>query len=198
MTRRCLLVGDTQIALEALGQSFTGAFRRRRSGRVAVTGSAGKTTTKEMLRLMLARVGPGERLGLLLQQPMEACPCRLSRMPCEAQYGVFELGMNHAGEIRALVAQVRPHVAIITTMRPHICEYFGNGRKDCRRQGRNFRMGMEKDGIAILPADNPQFARLKANAKAAGVSRILAFGTQRPTAMRVCSPSQNDERRPVQ
>src|SRR5258708_27770159 len=117
-----LLVGDTQQGLEALGR----ASRARSSARIAaVTGSAGKTTTKEMLRLILASVGPVAASAASYNNHW-GVPLSLSRMPRTAAFGVFELGMNHEGEIRVLVKQVRPHVAVITTIAPAHLEYFGS------------------------------------------------------------------------
>jgi UDP-N-acetylmuramoyl-tripeptide--D-alanyl-D-alanine ligase len=83
--------------------------------------------------------------------------------------------MNHAGEIRALVRQVRPHVAIVTTIAPAHLEYFGTVEAIADAKAEIFE-GIEKGGAAILPADNPQFDRLTAHAEATGVARILSFG----------------------
>jgi UDP-N-acetylmuramoyl-tripeptide--D-alanyl-D-alanine ligase len=166
-----LMVDDTQGALEALGR----ASRARSRARIAaVTGSAGKTTTKEMLRLVLGRVGSVSASVSSFNNHW-GVPLSLARMPREADYGVFELGMNHAGEIRALAGQVRPHVAVITTIAPAHLEYFGNLEAIADAKSEIFE-SLEKGGTAILPADNPQFERLKAHAKAAGVGRILSFG----------------------
>ena len=116
-----LRVSDTQAGLEALGR----ASRARSNSRiVAVTGSAGKTTTKEMLHLMLARCGKVAASAASYNNHW-GVPLSLARMPRNTVYGVFEIGMNHAGEIRALVKQVRPHVAVITTVVAAHLEYFG-------------------------------------------------------------------------
>ena len=166
-----LMVKDTQAALEGLGR----ASRARSHARIAaVTGSAGKTTTKEMLRLILARSGSVSASVSSFNNHW-GVPLSLARMPREAAYGVFELGMNHAGEIRALVGQVRPHVAVITTIAPAHLEYFGNLEAIADAKAEIFE-GIEKNGAVILPADNPQFERLKAHARAARVARILSFG----------------------
>jgi UDP-N-acetylmuramoyl-tripeptide--D-alanyl-D-alanine ligase len=177
-----LMVEDTQSALEGLGK----ASRTRSQAKIAaVTGSAGKTTTKEMLRLMLARVGSVSASVSSFNNHW-GVPLSLARMPRESQYGVFELGMNHAGEIRALGAQVRPHVAVITTIAPAHLEYFGTVEKIADAKAEIFE-GIEKGGPAILPADNPQFERLKTHAKAAGVSRILSFGAKQGVDARLIS-----------
>jgi UDP-N-acetylmuramoyl-tripeptide--D-alanyl-D-alanine ligase len=166
-----LLVGDTQQGLEALGR----ASRERSSAKiVAVTGSAGKTTTKEMLRLILAGAGSVAASAASYNNHW-GVPLSLARMPRTSGYGVFELGMNHEGEIRALVKQVRPHVAIITTIAPAHLEYFGSLEAIADAKAEIFE-GIEPGGSAILPADNSQYGQLKKRASSAGVSRILSFG----------------------
>jgi UDP-N-acetylmuramoyl-tripeptide--D-alanyl-D-alanine ligase len=166
-----LMVEDTQAALEALGRA---ALARSQGRIVAVTGSAGKTTTKEMLRLILSQAGEVSASVASFNNHW-GVPLSLARMSRESAYGVFELGMNHAGEIRALVGQVRPHVALITTIAPAHLEYFGTVEAIADAKAEIFE-GIEKGGPAILPADNPQYERLNAHAKKAGVRRILSFG----------------------
>ena len=107
-----LLVDDPLAALTALG----GAARRRtKAGIVAVTGSVGKTTTKEALRIALAASAP-THASVASYNNQWGVPVSLARMPRQAAYGVFEVGMNHPGEIRPLTALVRPHVAIVTAI----------------------------------------------------------------------------------
>src|SRR6266550_760511 len=183
-----LMVGDTQRALEDLGR----ASRARSNAKiVAVTGSAGKTTTKEMLRLMLSTAGQVAASAASYNNHW-GVPLSLARMTREAAYGVFEIGMNHAGEIRALSAFVRPHVALITTVAPAHLEYFGNVEAIADAKGEIFE-GVEPGGAAILPADNPQFDRLKAHAHAAGVTRVLTFGIHAGTDARLHSAEGNGE-----
>ena len=166
-----LVVPDTQAGLEALGR----ASRARSKARiVAVTGSAGKTTTKEMLHLMLARCGKVAASAASYNNHW-GVPLSLARMPRDTDYGVFEIGMNHAGEIRALVKQVRPHVAVITTVVSAHLEYFGTVEAIADAKAEIFE-GLNPGGAAILPLDNPQFGRLKTRARAAGVENILRFG----------------------
>jgi UDP-N-acetylmuramoyl-tripeptide--D-alanyl-D-alanine ligase len=166
-----LLVADTQQGLEALGRA---ARTRSKARIVAVTGSAGKTTTKEMLRLILASAGSVAASAASYNNHW-GVPLSLARMPRTAAYGVFELGMNHEGEIRALVKQVRPHVAVITTIAPAHLEYFGTLEAIASAKAEIFE-GIEPRGTAILPADNSQFEQLKKRAADAGVSRVLSFG----------------------
>src|SRR4051794_14558524 len=115
-----LLVPDTMAALEALGR----AARNRSDARfVAITGSVGKTGTKEALRLVLSAAGAAAASEGNLNNQWGA-PLSLARMPRNARFGVFELGMNHAGEIAPLSRLVRPHVAVITTVEPAHLEFF--------------------------------------------------------------------------
>jgi UDP-N-acetylmuramoyl-tripeptide--D-alanyl-D-alanine ligase len=187
-----LMVSDTQAGLEGLGR----AARARSVARiVAVTGSAGKTTTKEMLRLILSR-------GLLREGAVAASaasynnhwgvPLSLARMARDAAYGVFEIGMNHAGEIRALVKIARPHVALITTVAPAHLEYFGTVEAIADAKAEIFE-GIETGGSAILPAENSQFERLKALAGRARVSPILSFGSSAGADARLLSASAHGE-----
>jgi UDP-N-acetylmuramoyl-tripeptide--D-alanyl-D-alanine ligase len=177
-----LLVGDTQHGLEALGR----ASRARSAARiVAVTGSAGKTTTKEMLKLMLAGAGPVAASAASYNNHW-GVPLSLARMPRSSAFGVFELGMNHEGEIRSLVKQVRPHVAVITTIAPAHLEYFGNLEAIADAKAEIFE-GIEVGGAAILPADNSQFERLKKLAQDTRVSRVLSFGRAESADARLLS-----------
>ncbi len=183
-----LYVGDTQAGLENLGR----AARARSAARIAaVTGSAGKTTTKEMLRLVLARAGAVSASVSSLNNHW-GVPLSLARMSRAAAYGVFELGMNHAGEIHALVSQVRPHVALITTIAPAHLEYFGTVEAIADAKAEIFD-GIEEGGVAILPAANPQFERLKARARAAGVARILCFGASEGSEARLLCTEPHGE-----
>ena len=102
-------------------------------------------------------------------------PLSLARCPQDAKYAVFEIGMNHAGEITPLTKLVRPHVAIITAIEPVHLEYFGSLEKIADAKAEIF-LGLEPGGAAVLNRDNGQYARLAAAAKAAGVARIVTFG----------------------
>src|SRR3546814_11566672 len=107
-----VLVPDTMRGLEALGI----ASRARAAGRIAgITGSVGKTGTKEALRLALERSAPrGVHASVKSYNNHTGVPLSLARMPADSRYGVFEMGMNHAGELAALTRLVRPHVAVVT------------------------------------------------------------------------------------
>jgi UDP-N-acetylmuramoyl-tripeptide--D-alanyl-D-alanine ligase len=183
-----LIVGDTQKGIEDLGRA---ARARSKAKIVAVTGSAGKTTTKEMLRLMLSTAAP-VAASVASYNNHWGVPLSLARMKREAAFGVFEIGMNHAGEIRALNAFVRPHVALITTIAPAHLEYFGTVEAIADAKAEIFE-GIEPGGAAILPADNPQCDRLKAHALRAGVKRILTFGTRSNADARLVSAAPHGE-----
>jgi len=166
-----LRVADTQIALEALGR----AARARADARVAaVTGSVGKTGVKEALRHVLARQGlTSASVGSYNNQ--WGVPLSLARMPRKAAFGVFEIGMNHAGEITPLVKMVRPNVAIVTAIAPVHIEFFPSLEAIADAKSEIF-FGVERGGAAVLPAESPFFARLRASARAAGIERIVSFG----------------------
>ena len=130
---------------------------------IAVTGSVGKTGTKEALRLALARRRRDPRLGRLLQQSLGRAAVA-GALPATARYAVFEIGMNHAGEIEPLTRLVRPHVAIITTVEPVHLEFFGSLEAIADAKAEIF-LGLEPGGAAVINRDNPQFARLERGAK---------------------------------
>lgn len=187
-----LVVDDTQVGLEALGRA---ARARSKARIVAVTGSAGKTTTKEMLRLVLKDQGKVAASAASYNNHW-GVPLSLTRMDRGSDFGVFEIGMNHEGEIRALVAQVRPHVGIITTIAPAHLEYFGTLEAIADAKAEIFE-GIEPGGTAILPFDNPQFARLKARAEACGVANVLTFGKREGADARIVSACAAGEKQVV-
>ncbi|MEO3434384.1 UDP-N-acetylmuramoylalanyl-D-glutamyl-2,6-diaminopimelate--D-alanyl-D-alanine ligase [Inquilinus sp. CAU 1745] len=166
-----LTVDDTMDGLVSLG----GVARERSPALIAaVTGSVGKTGTKEALRLALEDQAPTyANVGNLNNH--WGVPLSLARMPEEARYGIFELGMNHAGEIAPLSRQVKPHVAIVTTVEPVHLEHFDSVEAIADAKAEIF-AGMGPTGIAILNRDNPHFARLLAHARTQGVGRIWSFG----------------------
>jgi UDP-N-acetylmuramoyl-tripeptide--D-alanyl-D-alanine ligase len=165
-------VPDSAAALEALGR----ASRARMRGKViGVTGSVGKTGTKEALFQALDRAAPGRvHRSVKSYNNHVGVPLSLARMPRDSDYGVFEMGMNHAGELAALTRQVRPHVAIVTAIAPAHIEFFGTEAKIAEAKAEIFE-GLEAGGTAIIPYDSPHVALLynKAERHAA---RILTFG----------------------
>src|SRR5262249_21751708 len=141
---------------------------------VAVTGSVGKTGTKEALHLTLARNGE-THASVASYNNHWGVPLSLARCPESARYAVFELGMNHAGEIEPLTRLVRPQVAIITTVEPVHPEFFGSLDAIADAKAEIF-LGLERGGAAVINRDNPQFAQLERSAQNANVERIVSFG----------------------
>jgi UDP-N-acetylmuramoyl-tripeptide--D-alanyl-D-alanine ligase len=166
-----LVVGNVLDGLRDLAR----AARARASTRiVGVTGSVGKTGTKEALRLALAEDGE-THASIASYNNHWGVPLSLARCPASARYAVFELGMNHAGEIEPLARLVRPHVAIITAIEPVHLEFFGSIEAIADAKAEMFR-GVERGGSAVLNRDNAQFARLEGAARDAGISRVVSFG----------------------
>jgi UDP-N-acetylmuramoyl-tripeptide--D-alanyl-D-alanine ligase len=166
-----LTVGHTQRGLEDLAH----AARARSNAKIlAVTGSAGKTTTKEILRLACNALGR-THASAASHNNHWGVPLSLASMPRDAEFGIFEIGMNHFGEIRGLVSFVRPHVALITTIAPAHLEFFGNCDSIADAKSEIFE-GLLPGGTALVPADSPYAERLKARARQAQVSNIIGFG----------------------
>jgi len=164
-----LVVGDTLEALAALGA----AARARSAAKViAVTGSVGKTSTKEMLRAMLGCQGRVHAAEKSFNNHW-GVPLTLARMPADTQFAVIEMGMNHAGEIAPLSCLARPHVALVTTVEPVHLAAFASVEAIADAKAEVF-AGLEPGGVAVLNRDNPHFGRLAARA---GGARILGFGT---------------------
>ena len=169
---RHVLVADTTKALNDLGR----ASRARTSAKVAgVTGSAGKTGAKEALYAALKRTSPGRaHRSVKSYNNHTGVPLSLVRMPREARFGVFEMGMNHAGELAALTRLVRPHVAIVTTIASAHRQFFASEEEIADAKGEIFQ-GLEPGGTAIVPQDSPHRDRLIAAAKP-HAERIWTFG----------------------
>jgi UDP-N-acetylmuramoyl-tripeptide--D-alanyl-D-alanine ligase len=169
--RPLLTVAHTQRALEDLGR----ASRARNNAKiVAVTGSAGKTTTKELLRFALSALG-STHCSAASYNNHWGVPLSLASMPRDAMYGVFEIGMNHFGEIRALTGFVRPHVALITTIAPAHLEFFGNCDAIADAKAEIFE-SIAPGGAALIPGDIAETDRLVRRAHQAGVTRVHTFG----------------------
>ncbi|HEV2303521.1 MAG TPA: UDP-N-acetylmuramoyl-tripeptide--D-alanyl-D-alanine ligase, partial [Stellaceae bacterium] len=175
-----LRVADTLAALARLGA----AGRRRSAARVvAVTGSVGKTGTKEALRLALSAYGETSAAAGSLNNHW-GVPLSLARLSKSARWAVFELGMNHPGEIRALTRLVRPHVALVTTIEPAHLGFFPSLEAIADAKGEIFE-GLEPGGVAVLNRDNPYYERLAATARAAGAGEVIDFGADRRAAVRL-------------
>jgi len=166
-----LLVDDVLDGLRDLAR----AARARMSAKViAVTGSVGKTGTKEALRLALSADGE-THASVASYNNHWGVPLSLARCPADVKYAIFEIGMNHAGEITPLTKLARPHVAIVTTVEAVHLEYFGSIEKIADAKAEIF-LGLEPGGTAVINRDNSQYARLAAAATAAGVKHIVRFG----------------------
>jgi UDP-N-acetylmuramoyl-tripeptide--D-alanyl-D-alanine ligase len=165
------VVRDVLPALERLGAA---ARARTKARMVAVTGSVGKTSTKEALRLALAP-GGAVHASVASYNNYLGVPLTLARMPKATRFGVFEIGMNHAGEITPLSGMVRPHVAIITNVAAVHIENFENVEAIADAKAEIF-AGLEPGGVAILLRDNPCFDRLYASARASRAGLVVGFG----------------------
>ncbi len=144
------------------------------AGVIAVTGSVGKTSTKEMLRACLSRLGPTHAPEKSFNNHW-GVPLTLARMPASTRYAVIEIGMNHAGEIIPLTRLSRPHVAIVTTVEPVHLGHFASVEAIADAKAEIVE-GIEPGGVAVLNRDNPHFARLDAAARAHGAD-VVSFGT---------------------
>src|SRR5437879_3688921 len=166
-----LVVPDVLAGLSDLAAA---ARSRSRAKIIAVTGSVGKTSTKDALRLALARDGEVHASVASFNNHW-GVPLSLARLPEQARYGVFEIGMNHAGEIAPLTRLVQPHVAIVTSVAPVHLEFFKSIEAIADAKAEIF-LGLTPDGAAVLNRDIDQFQRLKRRATEAGVGRIVTFG----------------------
>lgn len=167
-----LRVADPLRGLEAIARAARA--RLSASARViAVTGSVGKTGTKDMLRAVLAAAGPTHGAEKSYNNHW-GVPLTLARMPGDTHFGVFEIGMNHAGEITPLTACVRPHIAIVTTVGPVHLEFFDSVAGIARAKAEIF-SGLEPGGTAIINRDNEHYHLLRDAAVGFG-ARIISFG----------------------
>lgn len=174
VTLPLVVVGDVLQAMEQLGI----ASRARSKARIiAVTGSVGKTTTKEMLRTLLSASGK-VHASLASYNNHWGVPLTLARMPQNSQYGIFEIGMNHPDEITPLVKMVRPHGAVITTVAAAHLGAFSSVNKIAIAKGEIF-SGVESGGFALINRDIKQFSMLSKMAKEAGLDKVLGFGEKR-------------------
>ncbi|WP_024352003.1 UDP-N-acetylmuramoylalanyl-D-glutamyl-2,6-diaminopimelate--D-alanyl-D-alanine ligase [Aurantimonas coralicida] len=166
-----LIVDDVLKAMSRLAEA---ARARSKATIVAVTGSVGKTTTKEALRHGLAAEGKVHASAASFNNHW-GVPLSLARLPRDARFAIFEIGMNHPGEIRPLVKLVRPHLAIITLIAPAHLGHFRDLDEIAEAKAEIFE-GLVSDGTAILNADDPQCGPLATMARKAGVTEIRTFG----------------------
>lgn len=160
--------------LEAMIRLGCAARDRSAAKVIAVTGSVGKTTTKEMLRHVLSPLGRVHASVASFNNHW-GVPLTLARMPEATDFGIFEIGMNHAGEIRPLTAMVRPHVAVVTSIAAAHLGNFASLDEIASAKAEIFE-GVVNGGHAIIGRDIPQYELLEKAAQAAGVSHIHSFG----------------------
>ncbi len=160
--------------LKGLRDLAAAARARTQAKVIAVTGSVGKTGTKEALRLALSKDGE-THASVASYNNHWGVPLSLARCPESARYAVLEMGMNHAGEIAPLSRLARPHVALITTIAPVHLEFFGTLAKIADAKAEIF-LGLEGDGTALINRDIAQFVQLRRRAREANVGRIVSFG----------------------
>jgi UDP-N-acetylmuramoyl-tripeptide--D-alanyl-D-alanine ligase len=174
-------VPDTLEALNALARR---SRKRCKANTLAVTGSVGKTGTKEMLRTMLSPSG-ATHASEKSYNNLWGVPLSLARMPKDTAFGVFEIGMNHAGEITPLTRLVQPNIAIVTWVAPVHIEFFKSVDEIADAKAEIFN-GFERGGTAVLPADNEHFARLAAHARSKD-ARVVSFGQSADADARLLS-----------
>lgn len=170
-------------ALEGLRDIAASARTRSRAVVVGVTGSVGKTTTKEAIRTVFEAAGQ-THASIKSFNNHWGVPLMLARFPGAAQFGVFEMGMSGPDEIRPLAQLVRPHIAVITTIAPAHLEAFGSLDGIARAKAEIF-AGLEPDGTALLNADHAQLGVLLDEASAAGVGNIVTYGEARGADWRI-------------
>jgi UDP-N-acetylmuramoyl-tripeptide--D-alanyl-D-alanine ligase len=168
-----IVVGDTLKALEQLGQAARERAPQARRG--AVTGSVGKTSVTQAVMAGLMLAGRAHSSVKSYNNHI-GVPLTLARMPRDAERAVFEIGMNHADEIRPLARMVRPQAAVVTTVGPVHTENFPDGEAGVARAKAEVFAGLEPGGVAVLNADNRWFELLEAEARKAGAV-VRIFGT---------------------
>lgn len=184
-----ILVEDTTAALEALACA---ARSRVEATIIGVTGSVGKTGVKEAIFASLERASRGAaHRSTRSYNNHVGVPLSLARMPARSRFAIFEMGMNHAGEIADLTAQVRPHVAVITTIAPAHIENLGSMDAIAAAKAEIF-AGLEPGGTAVIPADSEHSAALERAARDVG-ARVVSFGRARSADVRLLDaiPSAN-------
>ena len=165
-----IIVDNVLDGLRKLGEA---ARIRSTAKRVAVTGSVGKTSTKEALAVCLSASGATHR-SVKSYNNHWGVPLTLSRMPRESRFAVFEIGMNHRGEILPLTQLVKPHAALVTTIAPAHVENLGTLEAVADEKG-DLYAGLEPGGAALVPNEAPHASRLIAAAERNGAN-LVRFG----------------------
>ncbi|CAN7373880.1 MAG: UDP-N-acetylmuramoylalanyl-D-glutamyl-2,6-diaminopimelate--D-alanyl-D-alanine ligase [Rhizobium sp.] len=188
LTVPVIVVEDVLAALGKLGQA---SRARSRAQIIAVTGSVGKTTTKEMLRRVLSPSGKVHASVASFNNHW-GVPLTLARMPLDTYFGVFEVGMNHPDEIRPLVKMIQPHVAVITTIAPAHLGNFKSIREIATAKAEVFE-GVVPGGQVVLNRDNDQFNFLERTAQAHGIQHIHSFGQHAKADFRLAEFNGSDQ-----
>jgi len=183
-----LVVDDVLAALVDLARA---ARARLNAQVIAVTGSVGKTSTKEALRRVLGAQGETHASASSFNNHW-GVPLSLARCPATVRFAIFEIGMNHAGEIVPLVGMVLPHIAVITTVEPVHLEFFAGIEAIADAKAEIF-TGVEPGGAVVLNRDNSQFARLQRRARKLGISRIVSFGAHTKSEARLLDVSLHSD-----
>jgi len=186
--RGLIVVSDPLQGLVDLART---ARARSAASIVAVTGSAGKTTTKEAIRTVLGAAGP-THFSIKSFNNHWGVPLMLARMPREAAFGVFEIGMNHAGEITPLTRLVRPHVAVVTTVAAAHLEFFDSVADIARAKAEIF-LGLEPGGVAVINTDHEHVSILRDAAAAAGAGRIITYGSHEDAEWQIADAASTGE-----
>ena len=177
--------------LKALMDIAIFARSRTKAKIIAVTGSAGKTSTKEILREVLSEFGK-THASIKSFNNHWGVPLMLARMAKNTEYGVFEIGMNHAGEISPLVKMVKPDIAIITNVAPAHLAQLGSLENIAKAKGEIFD-GLKKDGTAIINIDHEQRDILLDLAKKANVFNVITYGFNEKANVRIVGEKVNKE-----
>jgi len=189
--KNLLIVDDTLKAMQDLGR-----FARERTGAkvIGITGSVGKTGTKEMLATALDTQGQ-THASIKSYNNHWGVPLSLSNMHAGTDFGIFEMGMNHPNEITPLTNQVKPHIAIITTIAPVHIEHFDNGLDGIVDAKTEIFDGVQEGGYAVLNSDIPQFEKLKEKALAKNLN-VATFGENEMAQARLldCLEAANGSR----
>ncbi|TCD15510.1 UDP-N-acetylmuramoylalanyl-D-glutamyl-2,6-diaminopimelate--D-alanyl-D-alanine ligase [Oricola cellulosilytica] len=188
LTVPMMVVSDVLDALWRLGAA---ARARSKARIIAVTGSAGKTTTKDALRHVLAHVGPVHASVASFNNHW-GVPLTLARMPERTKFGIFEIGMNHPGEITPLVKLVRPHIAIITLVAAAHLGHFKDLNEIAHAKAEIFE-GLVSGGWALINRDDAKYALLEKLARKAGVENVAGFGAHERAKVRLTNAKYLDE-----
>ncbi len=178
---QCVEVTDVEHALRALARKAR--LRAPDLRTVAVTGSVGKTGTKEILRHVLSALGQTHGSVASFNNHL-GVPLSLARMPRETRFGIFEAGMNHPGELTALSNLIQPHIALITKIGQAHLDNFRSLTDIAHAKAEIFK-GVVPGGSAVLNHDDPFFSLLRSQAQNAGISRIITYGSQETSDIRL-------------